>query len=334
MAHLHPRALMEIFKFEDSFKVMTFGGVCHAWHRAVNDRELWLHYVSTQFPDEPDLIVASNKEMRDNYVNAVLRSRTLVNVDWGASMVEEFDLMEHHMSRRRMDSKYPYACPSWCRLGKKAVLICGGFTLSKPTEPSADLTVLLSLQDCSFTPRADMLKGRYRHALIPYGRFIYCFGGRTVDGDRSCEKYNRLADTWQALPSMRECRYSITPAVFQSKVYLIGSGKGVDVLHLYTETFTYLEVLPNLEWGCSAISSRDCIYVLARDEVLSWDGKSSQMEHRARVEPGIWFSPAPVCKLEDTVLLITEFGVKQFDPALLQVTDLPAALWHHRASVS
>ena len=248
--------------------------------------------------------------------------------------MEEFDLIEHYMSRRRMDSKYPYACPSWCRLGKKAVLICGGFTLSKPTEPSADLTVLLSLQDCSFTPRADMLKGRYRHALIPYGRFIYCFGGRTVDGDRSCEKYNRLADTWQALPSMRECRYSITPAVFQSKVYLIGSGKGVDVLHLYTETFTYLEVLPNLEWGCSAISSRDCIYVLARDEVLSWDGKSSQMEHRARVEPGIWFSPAPVCKLEDTVLLITEFGVKQFDPALLQVTDLPAALWHHRASVS
>ena len=60
----------------------------------------------------------------------------------------------------------------------------------------------------------------------------------------------------------------------------------------------------------------------------------SQMEHRARVEPGIWFNPAPVCKLEDTVLLITEFGVKQFDPALLQVTDLPAALWHHRASVS
>jgi len=61
-------------------------------------------------------------------------------------MVEEFDLIEHYMSRRRMDSKYPYACPSWCRLGKKAVLICDGFTLSKPTEPSANLTVLLSLQ--------------------------------------------------------------------------------------------------------------------------------------------------------------------------------------------
>ena len=333
MAHLHPRALIEIFKFEDSFKVMNFGRVCRAWHKSVNDRELWLHYVTTQFPNEPELVVASNKEMRENYMNAVLRGRTLVNVDWGASIVEEYDIMEHQVSRRAMKSKYPYACPSWCRLGKKAVLICGGFTLAKPTEPSARLTVVLSLNDYHIMPCTNMIKGRYRHALVPYGRFIYCFGGRTANNDKSCEKYNINADSWLALPtSMQECRYSITPAVFQGKVYLIGGGRGVDILDLYSEMFTFFRMEETFESGCCAISSRDCIYVLARDEVLSWDGRSARMDHRAHVLAGIWFSPAPVCKLDDTVLLITEFGVKQFVPEQLQVIDLPATLWHHRAN--
>jgi hypothetical protein len=260
-------------------------------------------------------------------MEAVLRGDKLVNVDWADSTVEEYNAKKKTYKHGHM-SLYPYACPSWCPVGSNYTLICGGFNLKDPGEASSKLTVFLSLRTYDILPKADMVQGRYRHALLPYGRFIYAFGGKMRDSSSACEKYNIQADHWQTIASMNEPRYSITPAVYESKVYLIGSGSGVDVFDLYTETFSLLVVTPMIESGCSAISAKGCIYILNRGDIYRWNGKSASMQSVAKIQSGIWFSPSPVCKSEDFILINTEFGVRVFNPVALAVSDISKSDWN------
>ena len=126
----------------------------------------------------------------------------------------------------------------------------------------------------AWTPRADLLHGRYRAAAAVVGCKLYVIGGFDLDGNvvNTVQVYDAATDTWSTGPSLPCAAANVAVAVRGDLVYVVGGydpdRDGAErlaalyALDTTTGLWRQLTSLPQAVSGMTAVALGDAIYAL------------------------------------------------------------------------
>lgn len=160
----------------------------------------------------------------------------------------------------------------------------------------------LDLPSMKFTVLDSLLTPRDAAGVAKANNTVYVFGGRSspVEVIQSCEKYGLRDRMWWALGNMHEARFSFTPCIFKTLIYLPFSphSLSIETFSPATETFTDLSLFfpPGLKENSSVsfvVNGELCILTSGK-QMARWRIETDTIVRLFSTDRECWSSQPPL----------------------------------------
>ena len=207
----------------------------------------------------------------------------------------------------------------WCLTNEDLLIVTGG---NSPATRRQTLTID-PLTGRTFVGNL-MHVGRYHHAAVFVGQFLYVMGGSNGVPIKECEKYNISTNTWQKAGNLNVAREYLAACMHRGRIYVAG-GEGADSIETYntvSNKFSLLRVrLPGVSQTFMA-SVDDQILIFHKKKVISFDSSKMSCVDFCDLNEENWWTPANHIVTEKTVFFIKQGNVMKFDIDKVQINSL------------
>jgi hypothetical protein len=198
----------------------------------------------------------------------------------------------------------------WCFSSDGGLVLTGGYALASRRQ-----TLIVDYVTGTTFAGTPMNVGRFHHAMVRVGNFIYSIAGSNGNPVKDCEKYSTMTDTWQKVGNLNVAREFCSACVHRGRIYVAG-GENADSIEAYntvSNKFSLLRMrLPQLGRTLMA-SVEDQMVIFQGNKVLHFDSAKMSYVEMKTLEEENWYSPSCVLVQNKLVFFVKKSTVFAFD---------------------
>lgn len=176
----------------------------------------------------------------------------------------------------------------WCFIKEGTIALTGGNCIQGRRQ-----TIIIDYQTGVNSYGALMQCGRFNHAMVCLGNFLYAIGGSNGNALKECEKYDINKDTWQKVGNLNVAREYLAACVHRGRIYVAG-GEGADSIEAYntvSNKFSLLRVrLPTFSKTLMA-SVDDQMIIFQGKKIISFDSAKMSYIDLCDLNEENWYTP-------------------------------------------
>ncbi|OMJ87440.1 hypothetical protein SteCoe_10858 [Stentor coeruleus] len=246
--------------------------------------------------------------------------QALVWIDNVSECIQNYSLCNSEVETTYLSNKDQNLDGSvWCFTNEGSLILTGGIA------PSARKQTLIIDHLSGYTFVAvSMYIGRYHHAAVCVGSFLYVMGGANGTALKECEKYNILTNSWTKVGNLNVAREFLAACVHRGRIYVAG-GENADSIETYntvSNRFSLLRVrLPSI---CRAfmVSVDDEILIFHKKKLIGFDSAKTSCVEYCDLPEDHWWTPANHIVSSKSVYFIKKGTVFRMDLGEMQLHSL------------
>ena len=206
------RSVLEVLAFLPPVCVdQSAALVCRQWSKISLEDELWQVFADSQFID---LGMSDGKTKKERFTRLLSLTNSLPILT--GQKLHWFNINTKHWHSHASNEPITSSLSSFLvNSGRGYVLAIGG---SQP----AHHKFVYRLQRSEATRLTDMIMGRKSPGAVLFYEDVYVFGGKD---NKTSERLSLLSESWKRLSDMENAKYDFTPCVYQTDIYLCGTGE-------------------------------------------------------------------------------------------------------------
>ena len=198
----------------------------------------------------------------------------------------------------------------WCFINDGSIVLTGGNSLQVRRQ-----TLIIDYITGNICNGALMHVGRYNHAMVCVGNYLYAIGGSNGNALRECEKYDVVLDNWQKVGNLNVAREYLAACVHRGRIYVAG-GEGADSIEAYntvSNKFSLLRVrLPTFSKSLMA-SVDDQMIIFHGNKIISFDSAKMSYIELCDLNEENWYTPFSPIVYQKTLFFIKKATVYSLD---------------------
>lgn len=198
----------------------------------------------------------------------------------------------------------------WCSINDGSFVLTGGNSIQVRRQ-----TLIIDYLTGSVCNGVLMHCGRFNHAMVCVGNYLYAIGGSNGNALRECEKYDIILDNWQKVGNLNVAREYLAACVHRGRIYVAG-GEGADSIEAYntvSNKFSLLRVrLPTFSKSLMA-SVDDQMIIFHGNKIISFDSAKMSYIELCDLTEENWYTPFSPIVYQKTLFFIKKATVYSLD---------------------